>query len=241
MAEISVALRGWSPPCLRRSLNTWRQGQDASFSADHLRGLGPWSLSKGYRQRVGIAQALVGNPKVIIFDEPTVGLDPKQIIEIRNLIKELGKNHTVILSTHILPEVQAVCDRIIIINKGKIVANERTDEISKAFEGGKRLTVKVCGNKNDSMNAIKSIEGVRYVESLGNHDADSYSFLVECEPGVDVRKSISKNLAQKGLVIIGMETLGSNLEDIFLMAVEDKEPVKKKRRRNRADGAQKED
>ncbi len=199
------------------------------------------NLSKGYRQRVGIAQALVGNPKVIIFDEPTVGLDPKQIIEIRNLIKELGKNHTVILSTHILPEVQAVCDRIIIINKGKIVANERTDEISKAFEGGKRLTVKVCGNKNDSMNAIKAIEGVRYVESLGNHDADSYSFLVECEPGVDVRKSISRNLAQKGLVIIGMETLGSNLEDIFLMAVEDKEPVKKKRRRNRAEGAQKED
>ena len=107
------------------------------------------NLSKGYRQRVGIAQALINNPKVIIFDEPTVGLDPKQIIEIRNLIKALGKNHTVILSTHILPEVQAVCDRIVIINKGKIVANEKTENISKIIDGNRRLNVKVCGPQKD--------------------------------------------------------------------------------------------
>ncbi|MBO4355774.1 MAG: ATP-binding cassette domain-containing protein [Clostridia bacterium] len=199
------------------------------------------NLSKGYRQRVGIAQALVGNPKVIIFDEPTVGLDPKQIIEIRNLIKELGKNHTVILSTHILPEVQAVCDRIIIINKGKIVADERTDEISKAFDGNKKITVKVCGNRSEAYSLIKGVEGVLSVEALGNHDADSTSFLVECSPGIDIRKSLSRTLSQRGLIIIGMEMIGANLEDVFLKAVDDAEPVRKKRRRNRQNADNKED
>ena len=103
------------------------------------------NLSKGYRQRVGIAQALIGNPKVLIFDEPTVGLDPKQIIEIRNLIKLLGKEHTVILSTHILPEVQAVCDRIVVIDRGVIVANEKTEDLVNAVEGSRRLIAKIVG------------------------------------------------------------------------------------------------
>lgn len=191
------------------------------------------NLSKGYRQRVGIAQALVGNPKVIIFDEPTVGLDPKQIIEIRNLIKTLGKNHTVILSTHILPEVQAVCDRIIIINKGKIVANERTEDIAKMFNGNRRMTVKVCGPQREVLSAIRSVSGVSYAEVLGNHDADSTSYLVECEAGLDVRKPLSRVLSSNGWIIIGMESMGANLEDIFLAVVDAPEPVRKKRRRNR--------
>lgn len=191
------------------------------------------NLSKGYRQRVGIAQALVGNPRVIIFDEPTVGLDPKQIIEIRNLIKALGKNHTVILSTHILPEVQAVCDRIIIINKGRIVANERTEDISKAFSGNRRLSVKICGPQKDVLSAIKSTSGVIYAEVLGNHDLDSTSYLVECEPGLDIRKSLSRMIASNGWVMIGLESMGANLEDIFLAVVDTPEPVRKKRRRDR--------
>ena len=103
------------------------------------------NLSKGYKQRVGIAQALIGDPKVIIFDEPTVGLDPKQILEVRNLIRTLGKDHTVILSTHILAEVQAVCERVIIINKGKIIANERTEDLTKTIEDGYRYRIKICG------------------------------------------------------------------------------------------------
>ncbi len=191
------------------------------------------NLSKGYRQRVGIAQALVGNPKVIIFDEPTVGLDPKQIIEIRNLIKTLGRNHTVILSTHILPEVQAVCDRIIIINKGKIVANEKTEEISKAFSGNRRLSVKICGPQKDVLSAIKSTPGVNYAEVLGNHDLDSTSYLIECAPGIDVRKPLARMISSNGWVMIGLESMGANLEDIFLAVVDTPEPVKKKRRRNR--------
>ena len=195
------------------------------------------NLSKGYRQRVGIAQALIGNPKVIIFDEPTVGLDPKQIIEIRNLIKTLGKNHTVILSTHILPEVQAVCDRIIIINKGKIVANEKTGEIANIVEGGRRLNIKVCGPQKDVLSAIRSVQGVSYAEILGNHDLDSTSFLVESEPGVDVRKAIFNLLSSKGWAIIGIEAMGVNLEDIFISVVDAPETkVKKRRKFGKKDG-----
>lgn len=189
------------------------------------------NLSKGYRQRVGIAQALIGNPKVIIFDEPTVGLDPKQIIEIRNLIKTLGKNHTVILSTHILPEVQAVCDRIIIINKGRIVANEKTGEIANIVEGGRRLNIKVCGPQKEVLTAIRSVQGVSYAEVLGNHDLDSTSFLVESEPGVDVRKAIFNLLSSKGWAIIGIEAMGVNLEDIFISVVDAPETKVKKRRK----------
>lgn len=111
-------------------------------------------LSKGYRQRVGIAQALVGNPEVIIFDEPTVGLDPKQIIEIRNLIRTLGKSHTVILSTHILQEVQAVCDRILIINKGKLVADELTENITRAVQSNRRFNAKICGPSRDRKSVV---------------------------------------------------------------------------------------
>lgn len=195
------------------------------------------NLSKGYRQRVGIAQALVGNPKVIIFDEPTVGLDPKQIIEIRNLIKTLGKNHTVILSTHILPEVQAVCDRIVIINKGKIVANERTENISEMFNGNRRLSLKICGPQREVLAAIREVQGVNYAEVLGAHDADSTSYLVECETGLDIRKPLFRAISQRGWTIIGMESMGANLEDIFLQVVDTPEPVRKKRRRNRGSDA----
>jgi ABC-2 type transport system ATP-binding protein len=188
------------------------------------------NLSKGYRQRVGIAQALINNPKVIIFDEPTVGLDPKQIIEIRNLIKTLGKNHTVILSTHILPEVQAVCDRIVIINKGKIVANEKTENISKIVDGNRRLNVKVCGPQKEVTSLIKSLPGVSYVDILGSHDLDSTSYLVESEPGIDIRKTLFNALASRSWAIIGIEALGINLEDIFIAVVDSPENDKKQKK-----------
>jgi len=178
------------------------------------------NLSKGYKQRVGIAQALVNNPKVLIFDEPTIGLDPKQIIEIRNLIKDLGKDHTVILSTHILPEVQAVCDRIIIINKGKIVANEKTEDITKVVEGNRRLNVKICGPQKEVLNHINTINGVTYAAILGQHDLDSTTFYVESSPGVDIRKSLFYALAQKGWPIIGLEPMGIDLEDIFISVID---------------------
>lgn len=186
------------------------------------------NLSKGYRQRVGIAQALIGNPKVIIFDEPTIGLDPKQIIEIRNLIRTLGRDHTVILSTHILPEVQAVCDRIVIINKGKLVANEKTEEITNAIVGNRRFTVKICGPRHDVLNALKGTQGITYAEVIGEQDLDSITYMIESQPGVDIRKPLFYMLADNRWPLIGLEAMGASLEDIFISLVDKQENAKNK-------------
>lgn len=193
------------------------------------------NLSKGYRQRVGIAQALVGNPKVIIFDEPTVGLDPKQIIEIRNLIKDLGKDHTVILSTHILAEVQMVCDRIIIISKGKIVADEKTEEIEKVVTGARQLEVLICGPVREVHNALRSLPGLRYAELVGERELGSNAFLLESDPGLDVRKSLFQLCAAKGWPLIGITAVGLNLEEIFLSVV-DETALKKEKKSKRKKG-----
>lgn len=189
------------------------------------------NLSKGYKQRVGIAQALIGNPSVLIFDEPTVGLDPKQIVEVRNLIRSLGKKHTVILSTHILSEVQAVCDRIIIISKGTIVANEKTEEISKAVTNVSKLTAKICGPEKEILSAIRSLAGVSSVSCLGKKVLDSSTFVVESQPGIDLRKPLFNLMAANHYPIIGLEAQGLNLEDVFITAVEEEEPVSKKSRK----------
>ena len=178
------------------------------------------NLSKGYRQRVGIAQALVGNPKVLIFDEPTVGLDPKQIIDIRNLIKALGRDHTIILSTHILPEVQAICDRIVIINKGEIVANERTEDIAKSIMSSRRILVRISGPSQDVLNFLRNKEGILYAEILKEQrDLDSTSYLIEGQPNVDVRKSLFFSMAEQGWPILGLEGVGMSLEDIFIKLI----------------------
>ena len=178
------------------------------------------NLSKGYRQRVGIAQALIGSPEVIIFDEPTVGLDPKQIIEVRNLLRNLGKDHTVILSTHILQEVQAVCDRIVIINKGKIVADELTENITRAVENNRRFMVKICGPQKEVLNMLRSRPGIVYAEVLAQRDGDAYCYNIESEVGIDIRKSLFYALAEKNWPLIGLEALGMNLEDVFIAIVD---------------------
>ena len=190
------------------------------------------NLSKGYRQRVGIAQALIGNPEVIIFDEPTVGLDPKQIIEIRNLIRTLGKDHTVILSTHILQEVQAVCDRIIIINKGKLVADEKTENITRAVQSNRRFTAKICGPTREVLAMLKSKPGIVYAEQLAERDGDAYTYMIESAVGIDVRKTLFYALAEKSWPLIGLESLGMNLEDIFISIVDTTDkPMRRDNRR----------
>ena len=194
------------------------------------------NLSKGYKQRVGIAQALIGNPPVIIFDEPTVGLDPKQIIEIRNLIRTLGKDHTVILSTHILQEVQAVCDRIIIINKGKIVADEKTENINRAVQSNRRFSVRIIGPNREVLAALKSIHGIVYAETLPERDGEAYIYNIECEVGSDIRKRLFNLLSERNWPMIGLEALGMSLEDIFINIVDgglsgDKDKKKDSRRR----------
>ena len=188
------------------------------------------NLSKGYRQRVGIAQALIGNPKVLIFDEPTIGLDPRQIIEIRNLIKMLGREHTIILSTHILPEVQAVCDRIVVINKGEIVANERTEDLINAVDGSRKLVAKIVGPEDEVLKSLRALGGVRTAEVLGKRDTDSISYLIESEDRVDIRKPLFSLLAGRGWPLIGLEGMELSLEDIFMRLVgkeKDKEGAKK--------------
>lgn len=190
------------------------------------------NLSKGYKQRVGIAQALIGNPKVLIFDEPTIGLDPRQIIEIRNLIRMLGKEHTIILSTHILPEVQAVCDKIVVINKGKLVANEKTEDLINAVEGGRKLIAKIVGPEEEVVKALKAIGGMKSVGVIGKRDTDSISYLLESEDRVDIRKSLFYTLSSKGWPLIGLEGMELSLEDIFIRLVgkdKDKDNAKKRK------------
>ena len=192
------------------------------------------NLSKGYKQRVGIAAALVGDPKIIIFDEPTVGLDPKQIIEVRNLIRTLGKRHTVILSTHILAEVQSVCERVLIINKGKLIADERTEDIVKTIEDGYGLSVKIAGPEREVEQALARISGVKKVRSTGERDSDAYTFIIESDKGMDVRRSLFALCATKNWAIYGLNPVGTDLESVFIRLIdrgEIKAPDRKSGRR----------
>lgn len=177
------------------------------------------NLSKGYRQRVGIAGALVGNPEVVIFDEPTNGLDPKQIIDIRNLIKDLGKDHTVILSTHILSEVKSICNRIIIINEGRIVADRKTDDIEGALVGNRRFMVRVDGPQSSVKNTLTRINGVVSVSVAVNYEDGSCSYLVESQNDIDVRKPVFFAMAQNGWPILSLEPVGATIENIFLSVI----------------------
>jgi ABC-2 type transport system ATP-binding protein len=180
-------------------------------------------LSKGYKQRVGIAAALVGDPPILIFDEPTVGLDPKQIIEVRNLLRTLGKKRTVILSTHILPEVQAVCERIIVINRGRIVADERTDEVARRVEGESRFRITVAGGTvRDITVMLREKCGARKVEALPGRDGEGHTFLVEAKKGEDIRRAVFRACVDAGLVLIGMEKLGDDLESVFMRLMEER-------------------
>ena len=191
------------------------------------------NLSKGNKQRVGIAQALIGDPKVVIFDEPTVGLDPKQIIAVRNLLRTLARRHTVVLSTHILAEVQAVCERVIIINKGKIIADERTEDIVKTIEDGYHHKVKICGPARDVESALRRINGVKTVEATGERDLDSFSYIVESEKNVDVRKSIFNFCVSNGWPLIGMEPHGTDLETVFIRLVDRADGVGETKKRRK--------
>ena len=194
------------------------------------------NLSKGYKQRVGIAQALIGDPKLIVFDEPTVGLDPKQILEIRNLLRTLAKNHTVILSTHILAEVQAVCERVIIINHGRIIADEKTAELTRVIEDGYQYEIKISGPSKDVVAALEGIRGVKSVTATGVRDSDAYTYVVESDKGIDARKPIFNLCAQKSWAILGLMPIGTDLESIFIRLVDRAngiEPERKSKRTSR--------
>ena len=179
------------------------------------------NLSKGYRQRVGIAQTLVGNPPVLILDEPTVGLDPKQIIEVRSLIKKLGKKHTVILSSHILSEVQAICDRIIVLNNGKLVADSTSQSLSDKLTDGHSLIVKAVGKASDIQATLNSVKTVKRCEKLSEKNGE-VEFSVTLSGVESARQDIFFAMAAKKLPIIEMKQREYSLEDIFMSLVDKK-------------------
>ena len=185
------------------------------------------SLSKGYRQRVGIAQALLGSPKLIILDEPTVGLDPAQVIEIRKLIRELGKAHTVILSSHILSEVQAVCSQVLILAKGRLVAVGAPDELGEKLSSGSCLKATVLGDGQSVLKAVGAIPGIRKVELEGESDGQ-VTFTAESTDDTDRRAEVSRALSQAGCTVLALSAESKTLEDVFLALTEEqtgKEPA----------------
>ncbi|HIV19364.1 MAG TPA: ATP-binding cassette domain-containing protein [Candidatus Merdivicinus intestinigallinarum] len=179
------------------------------------------NLSKGYQQRVGLAQALIGNPEVLILDEPTVGLDPKQIIEIRNLIKNLGKRHTIILSSHILPEVQAVCDRVIVINKGKLVADDTAENLSRNLSDDFHYIARIEGPEEEVLKLVSTIPGMKEAQTLGQKEEGVFEFSLEAEPGADIRRELFKRLSERSYPLLGLKTTELTLEDIFLQLTQD--------------------
>lgn len=173
------------------------------------------NLSKGYKQRVGLAQALIGNPEILILDEPTVGLDPRQIVEIRNVIKELGKQCTVILSTHILQEVEAVCDSVTIISNGKIVAQNDLKGIIEGAEGKNQYILSVFENGNDVVSAVEEIDGVISC-SFNKTDGEIAEYTIMQEEGNDIRLLLTKALADSGISIASLRVASLTLEEIFI-------------------------
>ncbi len=179
------------------------------------------NLSKGYRQRVGIAGALIGNPKILIFDEPTIGLDPRQIVEIRNLIRNLGRDHTVLLSTHILSEVQAVCDRILVLNRGKVVADKPTGEFVRMASAPERLSLRIEGDSERVLRFLRAFEGVRKAVCGAQTEENCFDYTVDVKAGQDIRKDLFFALANAGFAVLAMEALGMSVEDIFIKLVRD--------------------
>ena len=174
------------------------------------------NLSKGYKQRVGLAQALVGNPKVLILDEPTVGLDPKQIIEIRTLIKKLGRNHTVILSSHILSEVQAVCDKIVVINRGRLGANDTTEHLSHNLSADHKLTVQIEGPVKEVKALLEQIPDMQEVHLNRTIDKTIGEYELNAVEGCDIRREVFKRMAARNYPILLMRSSELTLEEIFL-------------------------
>jgi len=174
------------------------------------------NLSKGYKQRVGLAQAMIADPNVLVLDEPTAGLDPKQILEIRALITELGKDRTIILSSHILPEVSAVCKRVLIINKGKIVADDSPENLAKHILGGSQIHLRLDASEAEVRSALDKVPSLKELEFRESQEAGTAETIVEAEGEKDIRRDISRALAAANIPILMMRSMDMSLEDIFL-------------------------
>ena len=178
------------------------------------------NLSRGYRQRVSMAGALVGEPKILILDEPTVGLDPKQITEIRNLIKELGKTHTIILSSHILSEVSQICNKVIIINKGKIIATDTPENLENRVNNNNCIYVTVEDTENKIEQIKDKIKEIKKIELIQENEDKTKQYLIEAEKDVDLRKRVFSELAKENITIFEMKKADTTLEDAFMKLIE---------------------
>ncbi|MGC8833979.1 MAG: ATP-binding cassette domain-containing protein, partial [Armatimonadota bacterium] len=181
-----------------------------------------FKLSKGYRQRVGLAQALVHKPEVLILDEPTVGLDPGQVIEVRQLIKSFGGQHTVILSTHILSEASAVCGRVIIIHEGRIVAADTPENLTRRLRGSQRVLLVVRGPAEAVASLVRAVDGVVHVEASENRDGTA-SLVVDAVPDREVRESIANAVVNSGWGLRQLQSVSMSLEDVFLKLTRDED------------------
>lgn len=208
-----------------KDINTRIEEAMEKVSITHVRDRLTGRLSKGYRQRVGLAQALIHNPQVLILDEPTSGLDPKQIIEVRDLIKSLAGDHTLILSTHILHEVSAVCNRIIIINNGRLVAQDTTDELKRKVQSAEKLTIEVGGPEMEIMAALNSVAGVKSVQVNSKLNENRYKIVIESNVETDIRKDIAKKVAENNWDLYELRSVGMSLEDIFMKLTSTEEEV----------------
>lgn len=179
------------------------------------------NISKGYKQRVGLAQAILGDPEVLILDEPSVGLDPKQIIEMRELIKKLGKEHTIILSSHVLSEVSAVCDHVMIIARGKLIASDTPEGLKKMLEGKMEILLTVKGDEQNARDVLKKLDGIDEVENAETKEKDCVRFKITCKEGVDVREALFFAFAKAQMPIMEMSHEEKSLEDVFLELTED--------------------
>lgn len=172
------------------------------------------NLSKGYRQRVGLAATLLGEPPILILDEPTVGLDPQQIIEIRKIIKNFSKNHTVIFSSHILSEVQTICDRIIVIDQGKIIADDTTENLVHSALNAYKYKLTIEGNKTTVISKLQNISGVKYVAAQNEVEPSVYEYILEAD--ADIRRAIAICIENSGFMLLGLQKSDANLEEIFI-------------------------
>ncbi|MBU0705234.1 MAG: ABC transporter ATP-binding protein [Chloroflexi bacterium] len=177
-------------------------------------------LSKGYRQRVGLAQAILHEPEVLILDEPTIGLDPRQVSDVRALIQEIGREHTVILSSHVLPEVSQTCNRVLIIDKGEIVAEGTPEELTTQLQGAERVLVRVADAGPEAAGVLERVEGV-----IGVEPADEGAYQVFCTQGHDRRAELARAVVEQGWGLLELRSVGMSLEDIFLqLTTEEKDP-----------------